>query len=197
MIHLADLEYRQFAKVLPTLLSSVFLCVSHPAVSQDLNQDSLSVSAPGANTNDSRQQLIRVMQFEALLGASLSAEVGLCLDESRGERPLNLGEDGKAISARELAQIRRIVETCTLAIARQPKDAGADQEASTRLVGALRLRLEGLRALAVKQAEMKSCAQDVEHLEALFSCFQHATGTTPSVDEKAQLASLFQARKTR
>lgn len=139
-----------------------------------------------------RGQLIRVLQYEALLGDPLSAELGLCLDESQDGRPVpDAGGPETLAAARRLAPIRRAAEACALSLRGGTDPTQPDTVDTTRLVGGLRARLEGLRTLAAALLTLKPCLQGAQRAEDTHRCFHNATGALPTLEEQQQLATLF------
>ena len=145
---------------------------------------------------DPRLQVIRVLQYEAMLGGELSAQAGLCIDERMTKPGLVSLANVEALSPRALAHLRRSAETCVLAEKVGETDDPSGGGSATRAVGDLRANLVNLREFAEKLRKVRPCLTSAQDIDTMRSCVVASTGAQPTPAEWQQWVALYRTSRS-
>lgn len=151
----------------------------------------LSTGAVSAGSSSPSPQagelLLRLLQYEAMLGDELTPEMALCVDMVTRGRFFEFAPDGGPPGASAINSVRRAAELCAISPA----------YGATRLVGELRELLAKQLAQATKLNAVRQCLSQSVGTEALRTCVTTATGAPPTPTEWRQWTTLFQQRGLR
>lgn len=139
------------------------------------------MAAPTATTDSAALFDLRILQYELVLGDTLTPEVGVCIDQTLGHHsdfPLT----GVPPSQREMDNLAQTAEQCST----------DSTEGTRRFIGEIKAAFApAIVARAASLPAARRCLSESGNLDALRSCVTTAIGFAPTSDEWPQWTALY------
>jgi len=135
------------------------------------------------------QRLQRLLQYEALLGIEMTADVALCMDAALNSQWLLPSKATQEVQPLIIDRVRHAGEACE--VSKRPEDRRLAEQMRARV----EQQLEGAAWAQERLPKARACLAQSADLVALRNCVSTTLGVQPSEADWRRWSALFERRK--